>query len=164
MFRVALIAYLSLTTVLGPALCCCNAQQLFSVVNGSSCCGKLVAQHSDAKTAQHAAHDHHDGHAHHRHESSPAKDTSKSEQAPVSHDHDGQNCPCGRHHASLVAAVADSVQSKAVEMQNQTWSVLVAILTVVPEFDVREASINAQLRPADLYGREILRAYQILRC
>jgi len=157
MFRVVLTAYLSLTTVLGPALCCCNVQQLFSMVNGSKCCGKPVARHSDAKLAQHAAHDHH------RHEHSPAKDASKSEQPPA-HEHDGQNCPCGNHHAKLVAAVTGDVQSKAVEMQNQTWSVLVTIFPVVPKFDVHEASIIAHLRPADLYGREILRAYQTLRC
>ena len=164
MAHLALVAYLSLTTVLGPALCCCNAQQLFSVFNGSSCCGRPVARSSDVHAAQHAAHDHQHGHAHHHHGTSPKKDPSQSKQRPMPHDHDGQNCPCGRHHASLVAAVTDSIQSKAVEMQNLTWSVLVTNSPVLPEFDAQEASINAQLRPADLYGREILRAYQILRC
>jgi hypothetical protein len=163
MFRVVLIAYLNLTTVIGPALCCCNAKQLVSMANGSKCCGKPAARRSDAQLAHDDGHDHHDGHAHHRHEHLPAKGT-KSNQAPVPHEHGGQNCPCGKHHANLVAAVTDGVQAKAVEMQNQTCFVLVSILPVVPEFDVHEASINAHRRPADLYGTEILRAYQILRC
>lgn len=157
MFRVVLIAYLSLTTVLGPLLCCCNARQLFSLVEGSKCCGKPVVQGSDAPLAHADAHDHnHHGHAHHRHEHSPTSDTPKSEQVPVPHEHDGQNCPCGKHHANLVALVTDGVKVRAVEIQYQSWFVLVTLLPVMPEFDVHEASIDACLRPADLYGREML--------
>ena len=165
MFRVALIAYLSTTTVLGPLLCCCNAQQLFTMVEVSKCCGKSGRVHSNAKDSEHAAHDHHHGHAHHHHEHSPVEHTSKTDPAPTHDEHDGQNCPCGKHHASLVAvAVTDGVQLKAVELQSQTWLIVVALLPLLSDFDADYASMIAQNRPADLYGREILRAYQIMRC
>lgn len=165
MFRVALIAYLSLTTVLGPVLCCCNAQQLFSLVEGSKCCGRRVAQDSDAQLAHEDGHDHHHGHAHHRHEHSPAPEVAKTAPTPVPHEHDKENCPCGKSHVSMVAAaVTDGVQVKAVQIHNQTWFVLVSVMPVLPEFDAEYASIFAHLRPADLYGREMLRAYQIMRC
>ena len=164
MLRVVLIAYLSLTTVLGPALCCCNAQQLISVVDGSKCCGVPGARRSDAQLANDDGHSHHPGHAHHRHEHSPARDVAKTEPSPVRHEHNKENCPCGKHHASMVAAVTDSVKVKAVELQNQTWFVLVSLLPVLPEFDAEKASMIAHRRPADLCGREILRAYRIMRC
>ena len=166
MFRVALIAYLSTTTVLGPLLCCCNAQQLFSMMDGSKCCGNPTARHSDAEPARNTTHGHHHGHAHHHHEHSPVKATSKSDQAPAQNEHDGHNCPCGKHHASMVAAVVTSgVQLKAVELQTQPPQfVLVDLLPVLTALDAEYASMIAKLRPANLYGREILRAYQIMRC
>lgn len=165
MFRVALIAYLSLTSVLGPLLCCCNAQQLLSATDGSKkCCGKSAALHSESHAAEHVAHAHSHGHVHHSHSHSPVDNTPEPEQAPLNDDHDGQDCPCGKHHASLVAAaVTGGVQMNAGELQTQTWFVLVALLPG-PEFNAENASILAQIRPANLYGREILRAYQIMRC
>jgi hypothetical protein len=163
MFRLALIAYLSLTTVLGPLLCCCNAQQLATFVGGSQCCGKRVAQQTAPENTEHAGHSYH-GHSHHKHEHSPETEPSQSKQAPVPHKHNGQNCPCGKHHASLVAAATNIVQLNAVELQAQTWNVLVAILPVAVDFEEQTASINTHLRPAKLYGREMLRAYSIMRC
>lgn len=164
MFRASLIAYLALTTVLGPVLCCCNAQRLFLSVEGTKCCGKPVVQGADAQAAHEDGHEHHHGHAHHQHEHSPAPDVANPEPAPVRHEHDEENCPCGKHHASMVAAVTDSVKLKSVETQNQTWFVLVSLLPVPSEFDAENSSIIAHRRPADLYGREMLRAYQIMRC
>ena len=162
MFRVALIAYLSLTTVFGPLLCCCNAQQLLSATDGlKKCCGKSAVLDTEA----HAAHAHHHGHAHHGHAHSPAEKTPESKQAPLNNEHDGQDCPCGKHHASLVATVAaEGLQLKAVEWHAQTWFVLITLLPKLPRIDAESASLIAQIRPADLYGREILRAYQIMRC
>jgi len=165
MFRVALIAYLSLTTVFGPALCCCNARQFFGARDGSQCCGKPAALHSDAPTDHHAVHDHHCGQAHHQHEQASASSASEPKQSPAENEQDGQNCPCGNHHASLVAAaISGGVRLNVDELQTQTWFVLVAPLPVLPEYDAAQASRSAHLRPVGLYGREMLRAYSIMRC
>lgn len=164
MIRVVLIAYLSLATVLGPALCCCNAQQLFSMGNGSTCCTRAVLRHSDAENTQNASHHHHHANAQHHHEHSTAKDTSKSDQRTAPRKHGGSSCPCGKHYASLVAALTDGPPSNAGEVQNQKWSVLVAALPAMPAVAVLETFVLAHRGPAKLYGREILRAYQILRC
>ena len=161
MLRVALIAYLSLTTVLGPALCCCNVQQLSTLVDGPKCCGKPADRRSNVETAD-AIHEH--GHAGHHHRHVSPKLATEAEQVPVPHKHDGEKCPCGKHHANLVAAITGSVQSVVGEIQHQTWSILVAALPVIAEFEVKTASISTHQRPADLYGREMLRAYQIMRC
>jgi hypothetical protein len=65
----------------------------------------------------------------------------------------------------VAAVVVDGVQWKAVELQFQTWFVLADLTpSVLPEFDSAKASMLANIRPADLYGRELLRAYQIMRC
>jgi len=132
------------------------------MVNGSQCCGKPVAQQTDAKKANGAGHHH--GQTGHCHEHSPVEEAPTSEQAPVPSEHDGQNCPCGKHHAKLVAAATNLVQLNTIELQDQPWNVLVAVLPEAALFAPQAASINSHLRPAKLYGREMLRAYQIMRC
>lgn len=166
LFRVALITYLSLTTVFGPLLCCCNAQQLLSATDGLKiCCGKSADLKSEAHSGERAAHAHRHAHADHSHSHSPAGKTPEPTRAPLDNEHDGQDCPCGKHHASLVATVAaEGLQLRAVEWHAQTWFVLVALLPNLPKVDAESASLIAQMRPAVLYGREILRAYQIMRC
>lgn len=164
MFRVALIACLSVTTALGPALCCCNAQQLFSMVARTSCCGKSpTAPDQDAALAEQGAHAHCLGHHGHKHP--PGKDAANTNVDPVSHEHDGQNCPCGNRQAGQVATSTENGPLKVLEFKAQTWLVPAAILPAsLSEFDALKASSLDRDRPADLFGREMLRAYQIMRC
>lgn len=166
MFRIALIAYLSLTTVLGPLLCCCNAQQLLSATDSpKKCCGKSAALKSEVHAGEHAALAHRHAHTHQSHSQSPAENTPESKQGPLTNEHDGRDCPCGKHHTSLVATVAaKGLPLKTIESLTQTWQVLVILLPQQPRIDAESASLIAQIRPADLYGREMLRAYQIIRC
>ena len=164
MLRVAVIAYLSLTTVVGPALCCCNARQLFSFVeaSGNHCCGK-PAKEVAAPSHSHS-HKHHHGHEHvaDHHPDSPAP-VERSPQTPC--EHDNQDCPCGNRQATLVATAAgERTNVQALELQSQFFNHPAVDLPVLPEFDLTEASTTAHIRPADLYGREMLRAYQTLRC
>ena len=162
MLKIALIAYLCLTTVLGPALCCCNAQQLFSMAEGAKCCGERELR--ELPGPQPLAHCSHHGHAHHRHEKPMAKDSDKTDKLPpAGHNHDKQNCPCGEHHAKLVAAVTNVAHYNGGDLQGQTWSFLAVATPTLPVFDGHLAVLIAA-RPAHLYGREILRAHQIMRC
>ncbi len=161
MLKIAVIAYLSLTTVLGPALCCCNAQQLFSILEGSTCCGKLASgEISESEPYSHCSHH---GHAHHRHEhpATTGNDTT-DDLPPAGHQHDKQDCPCGEHHATLVAAT-DAANWNRTDLLSQTWFELALATPALPEFGGPKA-VLVVATPAHLYGREMLRAYQIMRC
>jgi hypothetical protein len=165
MIRVSLIAYLSLASALGPALCCCNARRLVALVQASSsqslsCC----SSHSKTATSPahlHRHHHHHGGAAHdHAHSAAPSHD---SNEKPCKHD--GKSCPCGRHQANLVATpVRDSSRVAAPALHDGQFHVVPLKLSVLPEIDLQEVSISAHARPAHLFGTEILRAYQTLRC
>jgi hypothetical protein len=170
MFRVAVIAYLSLATVMGPSLCCCNARQLFAVAGTSTCCGQSTStatahSHSGRHKHQHGhGHKHSHGHEHvaadHPHSAAPGE---QSPQKPC--EHDDKNCPCGNRQAKLVAIPSgEGSHGQALELQSEFFNHLAVDLPVLPEFDVKEASTTAHIRPADLFGRDMLRAYQTLRC
>ena len=161
MLRVALIAYLGLTTVLGPLLCCCNAQQLFVLVAGTTCCGKLAQR--DVPVPKPHDHCSHHGHSHHPHDSPVAKDNETSGLPSGEQRHDKHDCPCGEHHAKLVAVVTDVAHWNGGDLIGQPWSALAVSTFGLPEFGGYLADHTAGI-PAHLYGREILRAYQIMRC
>lgn len=165
MLRVAVIAYLSLTTVVGPSLCCCNFRQLYSLVLASDdhCCGKPTREVAAPAHSHSHKHDHH-GHEHlaDHHAESPAP-VEPAPQSPC--EHDKQHCPCGGRQPTLVATtVGEGTAVRALELQCQFLNQLTAVLLVLPEFDLKKASTTAHIRPAALFGREMLRAYQILRC
>src|SRR5690242_15627036 len=104
MLRIATIAYLSLTTVLGPAVCCCTTLAMFSARDTSACCDK------SASGNRHATHGHggDHGHRHHGHATSSSKVAPPTEDKPTPNGHDSHDCPCGEHQPSLVgAAIAD---------------------------------------------------------
>lgn len=159
MFRAALIAYLSLATVFGPLLCCCSMQKLFGASESTFCCKKSVAQQSKS-------HCHAKGGSHHHGQSHEEKGSKAGTSSPVQHDHEDGECPCGRRHANLLASSnAPAVHQMTIELPVQSWPLLADCCTPSQvTITASIASMSSKLRPADLYGREILRAYQILRC
>jgi hypothetical protein len=169
MLRVAFIAYLCLTTIFGPSLCCCNAQQLVAMVEGVKCCGKRA--HKEFSVPERHEHCSHHRHAHQRHETLEARhNETTSDLPPAGHElppagdeHDKHNCPCGQHHAKLVATLTNVVHGNGGDLQSQMRFVLAIQMPALPEFDGPLAVFSAA-RPAHLYGREMLRAYQIMRC
>jgi len=81
------------------------------------------------------------------------------------HEHDGRECPCGRHHASVLsAAVTETVHVHAVDMQIQHWLVPSIVTPTVAQLDGDAASLVAHSIPNALFGRAMLRAYQVMRC
>jgi hypothetical protein len=139
-------------------------QQLFGASESTSCCKKSGVQQS--KSHCHAKASHAKGSSHHHGESQEEKDQAATEKTPVQHDHEDGECPCGRRHAKLLASSnAPVVQQLTIELQMPNWPL--AADCCIPSQVAITASITsmiARFRPADLYGREILRAYQILRC
>jgi len=160
MFRFALIAYLSLTTVFRPALCCCTAEQFLP---GSTCCNVTGSPQTVAPPASHKSHKNCHGHAQTLAQSSTEKHT-QSDQKPTPCDQDGKNCPCGKRFASMAIATAGGFQSSTIGVQDQTWTAQVLILGDLPSIDTLQVSYLAHGWHSDRYGREMLRAYQIMRC
>jgi hypothetical protein len=65
----------------------------------------------------------------------------------------------------LIAIVAGvGLNMQALELQAPSFSHSVIDLPVLPDFDVKELATTAHVRPADLFGTEMLRAYQTFRC
>lgn len=163
MFRFGLIAYLGLTTVFGPLVCCCSARELIgllnsqrfwntrasrSVVEGSRLSKKIRSDKADCC-----------------HKHSPKHGTSnRPENVPPYNEHDGSNCPCGQHQATLVTVAINDTDVKAPEGSDQFWTSLIASLPSINCVNCLATSINVHNPPAGLYGRDLLRAYQIMRC
>lgn len=160
MIRFALIVYLSLTTVLRPALCCCMAKELLS---GSTCCSTKVALEPVAASHAHKPHKNCRGHAKPSRESASQK-SAKTEQKQNPCEQDRSTCPCGKSFASMAISASDGFQHGSVEVQSKTWTEQSLSHTVLPASDVQQTSLLAQGRHSDRYGREMLRAYQIMRC
>lgn len=155
MTRWLLIAYLSITTVLGPALCCCNLALFLPVRAKVNCCGKAIAKVEQPH--------HHDDHAEHVHHHS----SHASEQSPATpHDHDPANCPCERHHAKLVAVPGS--QGLEVERSSELSFGSAFGFVILPVADFRlfvgDCQLGTEAMPPSLFGREMLRAYQTMRC
>lgn len=158
MLRAVLIAYLSLATVFGPLLCCCNMPRLFGAGGEANCCKKSVAAH---------AHNHHDGHhhSHHHDDSSDTAETNSPEKTPVNHEHEGEDCPCGRRDAKFISSLAtQNIVQATGELHETHYFPSITCEPVCLSTFSGIVSNHAKFKPAGLYGREMLRAYQILRC
>ena len=160
MLRFALIAYLSLATVLRPALCCCTAEQFLP---GSTCCNVTGSPQADAPAASHKSHKNCHGHAQTPAQSSTDKHT-QSDRKPAPCDQDGKNCPCGKRFASMAISAVSGFQSITSGVSDQSWTAQVLILDELPSIDTLQVSFLAHEWHSDRYGREMLRAYQIMRC
>lgn len=166
MIRIALTAYLSLMAALGPALCCCNLRYLLAGADTFSCCGKMHAKAVPGADHQgHAAHNHH-GHSHqhgdhpHHHHAQGSSPAAPANSTSLPQNHDGKDCPCGGQD-ELIAIGTDA---KPLVLQNQATLLFAVALPIQLQVSVVEATSIPQVRPSLLAGRELLRAYQIMRC
>lgn len=161
MLRFALVAYLNFTVALGPSLCCCSAHLLFPGMGGEAGC---CSGHKN-ELASHAEHGHHHHHGDvHDSHSQSAEVAEHSKPSPC--DHNQENCPCGRHQQTLlVSQSCDAATIRALETQDIfSWALVVDSLSL----DSAGANLHlllskGHLRPGELSGREILRAYGVLR-
>lgn len=151
MHRFTLIAYLSLMTVLGPLLCCCSAQRLASHSNVAHSSVNRRDQRigSQAPCCQ---------------KRGSKKQVANGDKSPDTNEHDRSQCPCKDHQVNLVATAVSDAHWKTVESCDQTWPYPSVGQTSLANFEFRLTSITIDQNPTGLYGRELLRAYQILRC
>jgi hypothetical protein len=157
MFRIAFIAYFSFATVFGPLLCCCNMQRLLGSPINRSCCQRQFECHK----SQHCK-----ACERNRSKSQSEEASQATKNSSHRHDHPGGKCPCGRRQATMLASSgsSQSLSNSTIDIPTLQWPIPIASLPEQAAVVASITSMFAKFRPADLYGREILRAYQILRC
>lgn len=159
MLRLALTAYLCLATVIGPSLCCCavSGRSRVGATRPHSCCDHSLV----ARATRNAAH---------RgvvptsavHPGAAAPDRSFPGRG------DQQSCPCNHQRWGSIGTVTAKM-TISVEPHETACSVQGSFLTPALVADVCDLWNRPKDRflsgpPAELAGREILRAYQILLC
>ena len=143
MFMRFFILYYTLAAAMGPFLCCCaiRAEAVEPVV-------EQVRNHT---------------HCHHSHEGSPCHRVPKPSGPAGSFDDEPHQCPCD-HGEEPVANDAQVIAAPAVEPA-VTGGIAAALLT----FSADVSQLNCSTQSGGdhitlLTGRDILRAYSILRC
>ncbi len=156
MFRFALIAYLSLTTVFRPALCCCATVQ---ILPGSKCC-------SVATTGRPLEHKSHKNLPWACQVLKPVLDGKhpQPDQKPTPCDPDGKSCPCGKQFAKMAFTASAGIQLSYVDVDQSACAAHLLSVVDIQSVDTQQVSFLAHSWHSDRYGREMLRAYQIMRC
>jgi hypothetical protein len=166
MLQVALSLYLSLAVVIGPALCCCTMDGLFSGAVSSSACSHAGCCKSRNEPVGHGRHSHsHIGHPHSAGSHSEASQQSSNEPAPC--DHGQKKCPCKQHRETMAASQAsqDLGQWSLDSVSDFFSTFSFAVLPFASlEKDAASTLKLGEFRPRGVYGREILRAYHKLQC
>jgi hypothetical protein len=157
MFRLGLIAYLSLATVFGPFLCCCSVPRLTGLFGSDSRYANKAAGRNEISGNR-------VGRASCCNSQSSKPGTAKPESAPPANDGDRSNCPCGKHQPTVVATDVSQSQSKIVDVSEPLWDLPVANLSSLFDFDFVPQLDIVHEKPAGIYGRKMLRAFQIMRC
>jgi hypothetical protein len=161
MLQVALSMYLSLAVVIGPALCCCTMDGLFSRAVSSSACSHAGCCKARNESAGHG----HPGHSHSAESRSEATQQSSKEPAPC--DHGKEKCPCKKHRETMAASQASQdLGQRSLDSVSDFFSTFsFAVLPFASlEKDAASTLKLGEIRPSGVYGREILRAYHKLQC
>lgn len=165
MMRAVFIAYLAISAALGPAVCCCQLRQLVSTdAVATGCCGNAAAELRIEPSSHSCC-------AHEPREltsvSNPKgfantdllRDSQENSPAPCK-----SHCPCGRHEPGLLANSVSLVSfSASMSWPAPKFTVDFSALSWGREFLATGTPLDFS-RPAALAGREMLRAYHILRC
>jgi hypothetical protein len=140
MFRLAIVIPLILPLGLGPAFCCCNLRQLLLTNHTHSCCGQGSTRDSEGNNA----------------------DVAEVSIAAVNGGRSA--CGCQRFHGGLNATLGGGASAEDFGLHLPTW--LDALLSVTrSSFDDVPGPLQRDREmPSRISGREILRAYQVLRC
>lgn len=144
LYRVPFIAFLSLTLILGPRLCCCSTGSIAVNYRGTQkCCERGVLAHTGFPNV---------------------RPTVGEGQVPANNGPlDGRGCPCGKHNARIIAIAGGSLILKVFEMRALIGPELASLPVAVDLADYNALMI-ARNNPIGLHGGEVLRAYQIMRC
>jgi hypothetical protein len=149
MFRLVLIAYLSFATAFSSLFCCCNLRQLFAKSATASCCNSDVLRTTSCPNCQ-----------------AEKSEDDATVKAPLPCNGHGR-CACAVRQARLLppaVVVGEAGDSWSWNTADAEFSPDVFLTSALPSLEALLTRFREKQRPAKLYGREILRAYQILRC
>ena len=150
MTRLLLVAYLIFASVAGPFVCCCSGLRMSAMATSSSCCETSAVSVETLNSAKGDSS-----------QSLPAQDWDCDRSAPVDHQPSGK-CPC-RSHGRLYVS-----ETKGAPLVNNVVNVpwLEAFVDVATSTSVSiiECPSPDELSSLPLFGREILRAYSVMRC
>jgi hypothetical protein len=166
MLRAALFTYLIVSAGIGPAICCCQLKQFLGVQKSSPCCGLNLAANKPGKASSHE----HCSRCKHTTQDDSLRSALASDglssvnSKPTPESPCKPNCPCGRHEPGLILTAPELINSSLIGQYpsqefGSSYSIAISIVThlsFVGGFAIE--------KPAAISGREILRAYQILRC
>jgi hypothetical protein len=173
MFRLVVITYLTISAALGPAFCCCHINKIFPWLGSTSCCGKANASLTEPNQHSHR-HSHYSGGSADHHPDKdighPDKDigfdTANNQLQPdsnhESHKPCESKCPCGKEDPGLIVSYSDASSLVAISV-GMAWPFVDYSSLAQTELSGK-AAISGIKTPAALSGREILRAYQTMRC
>lgn len=166
MLRAALFTYLIISAAIGPALCCCQLKQFLGIQKSSPCCEINLAANKQDKADSHG----HCSRCRHTTQDDDLRNALASDglasdnSKPTPESPCKPNCPCGRHEPGLIGTAPELINSNSIgQYPSQEFgnSYSIAISTVTHLSFVGGFAIE---KPVAISGREILRAYQILRC
>jgi len=143
MLRIAVTAYLTFVAFIGPGLCCCTAIRL---ADGTHCRQSRQHEHKSRSCC------------HSKPVSDDGQRPSQNDQRP--------HCPCNDHRSTPIALVASEVLVANVFTLGQAVGFMVPIAVLDGGLPIVAGSLFAPVPGDDgvLFGRDILRAFQILRC
>ncbi len=162
MFKILLTAYISLVAASGPLLCCCTLQHLTTAAGGKGCCAKTAAFIEHEHHAGHEHHSHQPGHHHHGTVKPRTNDEGQPSHAASPQLCDEERCGCDQDEKHL-ATLPQSHSSEQRGDSNAHWSFVPVIsASLLLRFTAAQERLISDTAPILLYGREMLRAYQIL--
>jgi hypothetical protein len=75
------------------------------------------------------------------------------------------HCPCGKRHATtLTVAAVDHGQIRSFDLPIHVWTAYEEFESLLTEICGNSPAMIAYSVPPGLFGRDMLRAYQIMRC
>ena len=171
MFRFLLTTYLCLGAAFAPLLCCCALQHHSTTPSTGLCCHNSAADSArkhDHHRGEHQAHHRHDGDNGHGSAAQVATDKEQPGDEGTSKQPDPDSCPCGKQLLKLATVSTPKAQFSSGDITT-TWLHLLFVLPVSAVSDATDVASAASHRfrdgpPVSLAGRDMLRAYQIMRC
>ena len=158
------------TTLVGPFICCCTTMKLTSWVSvclgmnpitceSSKCCDKTLVGHAHSHATKHD----HDGHKHEHPDTNSLAKANHNEQPSQP----SKPCPCRQDRDEVSSApVTAGLDAKALTTPlDFVWLAVAVNNTPVGLASIDPGNIASSYCPAGVCsnGREILRAYSVLR-
>jgi hypothetical protein len=165
-FRAALFTYLIVSAAIGPAICCCQLKQFLGVQKSSPCCAlnQIATKQDKANSHEHCSRCKHATQDDDLRNALASDGLGSDNSIPTPKSPCQPNCPCGRHEPGLIGTAPGLVNSNLIgQFPSQEYGYASSIAIPAVNYLAFVGGFEHE-KPVAISGREILRAYQILRC